>query len=168
MKLTDREKWLVFATLLVLIFYFFFNFLYTPKAADNYKASEAIKVKRLELNVGYEKLKLLKSLEQMPLRTAEAQKSKEDVVIDALQHISREVSKLKLVMSSIHPRLEEKAVESAKAVFIDLAFTGNYNTVYRFMSALEKLPILILVDSMDMTKSGPTDVNVNMVLSIYY
>ena len=168
MKLTDREKWLVFATILVLVFYFFFNFLYSPKSAENYKAGEAIKIKKLELNTGLEKLKLLKALEQMPLRTAEAQKSKEDVVIEALQHISREVSKLKLAMSSIRPRLEEKAVESARAVFIDLAFTGNYNTVYRFMSALEKLPVLILVDSMDMTKSEAADVNVTMVLSIYY
>ena len=36
------------------------------------------------------------------------------------------------------------------------------------MSALQKLPILIMVDSMDMTKSATSAIRVTMVLSVYY
>jgi Tfp pilus assembly protein PilO len=167
MKLSEREKWLLLATAVFLAFYFFFNLLYSPKAAENYKMGETLKAKKLELNTAQEKIKIFKSMELMPVKKTRA-KGKEEVVVEALQYISREVSKLKLNMMSVRPRLEEKAVDSAKAVFMDLTFVGNYNTIYRFMSALEKLPILILVDSMDMTKSGSVDVKVNMVLSIYY
>jgi len=167
MKLSEREKWLLLATMVFVAFYLFFNFLYSPKAADNYKIGETLKAKRLELNTAQEKIKILTSLELMPIKKTR-ERGKEEVVVEALQHISREVSKLKLNMLSIRPRLTEKAVDSANAVFMDLTFVGSYNTIYKFMSALEKLPILILVDSMDMTKSGSVDVKVNMVLSIYY
>ncbi len=167
-KLSERERWLLFVTILTLVFYVFFQYLYAPRSSENDALTERLKMQRLELRTSQEKARILQNLELIPLEKQRAKKSKEEQVIEALQHISLEVSKLKLNMLSIRPRLEEKNVDSAKAVFMDIAFTGRYNVIYKFMSALEKLPILIMVDSMSMKKTETSEINVNMVLSIYY
>ncbi len=168
LKLSEREKWLLFATLVFAVLYLFITFLYGPKAAENDSLKEKLKAQKLDLKTSQDKAKILQSLELTPLENLRSQKTKEEQVIDALQYISKEVSKLQLNLLFIRPRLEERVVDSAKAVFIDLTFTGRYNDIYKFMAALEKLPILILVDSMDMSKTQGPNINVNMVLSVYY
>ncbi|HTY13796.1 MAG TPA: type 4a pilus biogenesis protein PilO [Candidatus Omnitrophota bacterium] len=168
LKLSERERWLLFATAVFAVFYLFMTFLYGPKASENDSLKEKLRSQQLELKTSLDKAKILQSMELTPLEKLRSQKTKEEQVIDALQYISKEVGKVKLNMKYIRPRLEERVVDSAKAVFIDLTFTGRYNEIYKFMSALEKLPILILVDSMDMIRGEDADITVNMVLSVYY
>jgi Tfp pilus assembly protein PilO len=169
MILSEREKWLLFGSAVAVAYYFFSTFLFLPKMAEIDSLKERIRISQQDLKTSQDKAKVLEKLEVTPLEKLRQKKNKEEQVIDALQYISREVSKLRLNMLSIRPRMEERTVDLAKAVFIDLSFSGRYNDIYKFMSALEKLPILILVDSMEMTKSKTgSDVKVTMILSVYY
>ena len=168
MKLTEREKWLLLTAGLLFVVYVFFQYLYLPKSAENYSLKEKLKAKRLELKTSQEKTRILEQLELGPVQNAAKRRTKDQQVMAALCYISREVSKLKLNMQSLRPRLEEVQADPVKAVFFDLAFTVKYNEIYKFLAALEKLPILILVDSIQMSGTGSSDLRVNMVLSVYY
>ena len=52
MKLTlsDRERWLIFATMLLVAFYIFFAFLYVPRADEASVLKAKLERKELELN----------------------------------------------------------------------------------------------------------------------
>jgi len=168
-KLSERERWLLLITILVGAFYIFYSFLFTPLSSETSSLDQKLNSLKLDLRVSEEKAQLLQNLEITPLERLRAKKGKEEQVIEALTYISREVSKLKLNLLSIRPRLQERVVDSAKAIYIDLTFVSKYNDIYKFMQALEKLPILILVDSMSMSKGAEArELNISLVLSVYY
>ncbi|MFA4967521.1 MAG: type II secretion system protein GspM [Candidatus Margulisiibacteriota bacterium] len=167
-QLSDRERWLLLAVGLLLALYVFSQYLYFPKAGENRALREKLNAKRLDLKISAEKVKILEKLELEPIENVAKRVTKDQQVIAALQYISKEVSKLKLNLQSIRPRLEEKQVDLANTVFFDITFSGRYNEIYKFLSALERLPILILVDSMEISGTDTSDVRVNMILSVYY
>jgi Tfp pilus assembly protein PilO len=168
LKFSDRERWLLFATILVVVLYILYQFLYLPKSLELASLNQKLDIEKQQLRMNEEKAKILENLEMAPLEKLRAQKSKEEQTIEALKYISSAVSKLNIDLTSIRPRLSEVTVGSAKSIFFDLNFVGKYNDIYRFMQVLENLPILILVDSMDMSNSGVGLVRVIMVLSVYY
>jgi len=168
LKLSERERWLLLATTIVVVFYVFYTFLLTPVSTQIGSQQQKLSALKLDLRVAEEKAKLLQKLELMPLQTLRAKRNKEEQVIDALNYISKTISKLDLTLLSIRPRLTEQSVGSAKVIFIDLAFSAGYNKIYQFMGALEKLPILILVDSMTMSRGSGQNLSVSMVVSVYY
>lgn len=168
LKLSDRERWLLFGTALVLIFYLFYTFLLNPKLSEIDSLNQKAGTLNLDLKVSKEKVKILQSLELLPMEKIRAKKTKEEQTLEALKYITGEISKLDLKLLTLRPRAEERAVGSAKAIYFDLTFTGKYNTIYKYMQALSKLPILILVDSLTMSKSEGPDLSVTMVVSVYY
>ena len=89
-------------------------------------------------------------------------------MVEALQHISAIITNLNLDLISIRPHKEEIIVDQAKAILFDVDFIGTYGNVFRFMQALEKLPILILIDSANLKRADKGMVAVSAVLSIYY
>ena len=168
LKLSDRERWLLFGTLLVVVFYLFYTFLLNPKLTEIDSLNQKNSSLNLDLRVSKEKVRILQSLELLPMEKIRAKKTKEEQTIEALKYITAEISKLDLKLLTLRPRGEERAVGSAKAIFFDLTFSGKYNTIYKFMQAVSRLPILILVDSLTMTKGEGPDLGVTMVVSVYY
>jgi Tfp pilus assembly protein PilO len=168
LKLSERERWLLFGTLLALVFYLFYVFLLNPKLSAVDSLNQKLRSLNLDLKVSKEKVKILQSLELLPMEKIRAKKTKEEQTIEALKYLTAEISKLQLKLLTLRPRGEERAVGSAKAIYFDLTFSGKYNTIYKFMQALDKLPILILVDSLTMSKGEGPGLNVAMVVSVYY
>ena len=169
LKLSERERWLLLAAVLLGVFCVFYVFILGPGMTEISSLSSKLNSLKVELKTSEEKAKILQSLELTPLEKLRAKKGKEEQVIEALNYIAKEVSRLNLNLLSIRPRLTEQAVDSAKVIFIDLTFLTRYNTIYKFMQALEKLPILILVDSMTMSRGVEGgDLSVSIVLSVYY
>ena len=166
--LSERERWLLFVTMLLVGFYIFFQFMYVPRADEATALKDRLGKEELQLNTIEQKVKLLEALELRPLEKLRSKKTKEEQTIEALRYISLAVSKMDLDLLSIKPRMAEKSIGSAKVIYIDMTFLGRYNTVYRFMQAFEMLPILILVDSMTMSKTSSKLLRVSMVVSVYY
>ena len=167
-NISDRERWLLFIIVLLIGFYIFFQFLYVPRADEVGILKARLSKQKLRLNTIEQKVKLLKALELRPLEKLRAKKTKEEQTIEALRYISSTISNLDIDLLSIRPRPEEKSMGSAKVVFIDMTILGRYNTVYRFMQAFEMLPILIMVDSMTMSKTDSNLLKISMVVSVYY
>ena len=168
MKLSDREKWLFFLMVLAGLLYVFFQFLYLPKMGEIFSSKRKLVLDQQQLTAYEEKAKVLEKLEMAPLNLLRATKTKEEQTIEALRYISYSLSKLKLDLVSIKPRTQEIPVDFAKAIFFDINFTGQYKDIYGFMKELGDLPILILVDSMNMVQGEPLQVEVLLVLSVYY
>lgn len=168
LKLSDRERWLLFGTALALVFYLFFTFLLNPKLLEIDSLNQKAGSLNLDLKVSKEKVRILQNLELLPMEKIRAKKTKEEQTLEALKYITAEISKLDLKLITLRPRVEERVVGSAKAIYFDLTFTGKYNTIYKYMQSLSKLPILILVDSLTMTKSEGPNLSVTMVVSVYY
>ncbi|OGC07593.1 hypothetical protein A2230_02235 [candidate division WOR-1 bacterium RIFOXYA2_FULL_36_21] len=164
----EREKWLFFLVVLVAIFYVFFQFIFFPKLESFFSLAQKLNLDKQQLTIYEEKSKALKQLELAPLEQLRAAKTKEKQTIEALQYISHSMSKLNIDLVSIRPRTQEVPVDFAKAIFFDIHFIGSYKNIYSFMEEISDLPILILVDSMIMKKSENADVEVSMVLSVYY
>ena len=167
-NISERERWLLFVTVLIAVFFVFYYFLYIPKSHEVSSLRQELSGKLLELQTDEQKVKLLESLEIAPVEKLRSHKTKEEQTLEALKYVSQAISRLNLDLISIRPRTEVVDVGAAKAIFFDINFIGYYNDIYRFMQTLENLPILILVDSMEMKKADKAQVNVTMVLSVYY
>jgi len=167
-NLSERERLLVIIVGLVLVFAFFYWAVFQPKLKEIFILWRQLKEVNLQYKLANEKSLLLKNMEVTPLENLRAKKGKEEQILEALHYIAKEISRLDLNLLSIRPRHEERTVDLAKVVFLELTFTGKYNLIYKFMEALEKLPILIMVDSMAISRGSDSQLSVNMVLAVYY
>lgn len=167
-NISDRERLLLIIAGLVLVFAFFYWVIFQPKLKEIFTLRQQLKEVNLQYKLANEKSLLLKNMEVTPLEKLRANKGKEEQILEALHYLAKEISRLDLNLLSIRPRNEERTVDLAKVVFLELTFTGKYNPIYKFMSALEKLPILIMVDSMTMSRGSDAQLSVNMLLAVYY
>lgn len=167
-KFSERERIIFLASLLVLILYFVCTYLYFPKFNEIAKLSLDLSKMNIELKTVKEKALLLQSLEAGTVEDPRIKKTREEQTIEALKYLSSVISESKLDLISIKPRPEEVIVSSAKAILFDIELIGSYNDVYGFMRHLEKLPILILIDSANLKRGDKSLVVMSVVLSVYY
>ncbi|MBI5701652.1 type II secretion system protein M [Candidatus Saganbacteria bacterium] len=167
-KFSDRERLLLILAGVILVLYFFIQFVYLPKSNEIYKLSRILNKDKEDLRTAKEKEKLLQSLEENPLQKTTAKKTKNEQIVEALKHLSPVITRLKLDLVSMRPRNEEMKIDSANAINFDIEFKASYNNVYKFLKALESLPILILVDSIDLKRIGRGIVAAKFILSVYY
>ena len=156
------------ATGIIILCYIFLQFIIVPKAKEIGSLNAKLSSQRQDLKTAKAKESLLKSLEEGTLQKQRLGKTKEEQTIEALQLISKSIATLDLDLVSIRPHPEEVIVETARAILFDVTFIGSYNSIYKFMDELEKLPILILIDSIELKRADKGAVSTSIVLSVYY
>lgn len=168
LKIAEKEKWLAFGAAAVVAFLILAQTLFVPIAGRIIDLAQKKAAADKQLKIYKEKEKILEKLEISPLEQARSTKTKEDQTILALRYISQTASKLNLDLVSIKPLNEEKTVQSVKVIYFNVDFSGRYMNIYKFHKALEKLPILMLVDRIEMVRGDKADVRASILLSIYY
>ncbi len=168
LKLSERERWLAILAVAALAFYFFYSFFHLPISTNIREKRENLKQTERELALSEEKLKLLQSIEEGDLEKFREKKSKQQQTIEAIKYLSDSFNKNGIDLVSIKPRPEEIVVDAAKAIYFDIEFVGTYPSIYRFIKEIDKLPILILVDSIKFKKGDKGKITASMVLSTYY
>jgi len=166
-KLSERERWLVFFAVVMAVVYLFYGFLAAPLLNRIGESQKTYRTLRNELIETRGKAKILDSLGGRSLRDVAEQKSREERITEALQYLSSSVTTLKLNLRSIRPSAEERKVGFANATDISLAMTGSYNSLYRFILNLEELPIPIEASSISITGTDG-GIAVDMVVTVYY
>lgn len=167
-NLSEREKWLLFAGLAAIVLFIAAQSFYFPIFEKIMPANAELASSKEMIRTSEQKLRTLEKLEILPLENLRANKSKEQQIIEALKYIAKASQDLKIDIIMIKPRQEEKTVNLVKVVFLEVNLIGAYNDLYKLILTLEKLPILILVDSVNMQRGDIHKVNANMVLSVYY
>lgn len=167
-KIAERERILLILTGAAFILFLFFQFIYLPKSNDIHRMSQILKKDNQDLKTAKEKEKLLQNLEQYPMMKTKVKKGKEEQTVEALKYLSSAITQLDIELISMHPKNEAVKVESANAVYFDLELLGSYNNIYKFLKALEALPILILVDSIDLNRADKDKISAKFMLSVYY
>lgn len=167
-KLSDRERWLLFLTAAMAVIYIIYRLAFDPMLTKITASRIKLWSLRNELTVIQGKVVLLQRLELTPLERLRARKGREQQVMEALRYLSMLVSQEDLELSSIQPSTAEKMVDSAKAVVIELKLRGSYQQLYRFLQAMEKLPILIISDHISINRVGNGIIDIVLSLSVYY
>jgi len=167
MKFSEREQWLLFAAALMAVCYLAYQMFFLPKGMEVFTLSQKLTIESGKLKNFEEKAKVLKTIETAPLEKLRTNKSKERQTIEALRYIAQAVSNLDVDLVSIRPQNESSA-GSAKTILFNIELYGSYNNIYKFMKTLSDLPILILIDSMNMVRGENSKVNVSLTLSVYY
>jgi len=164
-KLSERERTLVFLTLGALVFYVFFQYLLVPKWDEINALKSRTRDQRLELKVAEGKMRILEALEKRlggaPEKTVIP---KEERALEALKNISHASAQSGLSLISIQP-----VIDSTKDGFtFNLSCTGTYRSLYKFLIVLQRRRVLIFIDDLEIANKGETDLNVRMVLTAYY
>jgi Tfp pilus assembly protein PilO len=167
-KLTEREKWLIYLTALMLMVYFLYNFIFLPMFNQVNGLQKSIVKKEIELRTMNEKLRLLENSNLSPINKLRA-KGKEERIVEAIHYLSSEISKLKLDLKTIASRGDETNALGVKTSVIDMKIEGSYNSIYKFIYAIERLPILIAPSNLFMVKV-PDSSNISALMSVkvYY
>jgi Tfp pilus assembly protein PilO len=166
-KLSDREKKLAAITLVVAIFYVFYQFLLTPKWNEITKLNSKLQDARLELNVAEGKVKILKSIEKGETKVPTAfEVPVEERALAVLRAIAQATTKSGLNLLSIRPIMNE---DENKFKF-DLVSMGSYQDLYEFLNILRDLEIMVIIDSLRMSGGGVKrpDLSIKMVLTAYF
>ncbi|MEE8638340.1 MAG: hypothetical protein V3T21_04755 [Candidatus Margulisiibacteriota bacterium] len=166
-KLSDREKKLAAMTLVVFIFYIFYQFLLAPKWNEIAEFNSRLQDARLELNVAEGKIKILESIKkgdgpepgiiEVPV---------EERALAVLRAIAQATTKSGLNLISIRPIMGE---DKNKFGF-DLICMGSYQNLYEFLRILRDLEVLVIIDSLRMSGGGVKrpDLSIKIVLTAYF
>ncbi|MBU0573909.1 MAG: type II secretion system protein M [Candidatus Margulisbacteria bacterium] len=166
-KLSNRERWLIFMTVVMVVLYAFYQFFLSGIFDDISVSSGKLNNLRTELSLTQSKAKILERLELSPLKKLRSLKGREEQTMEALRYISGIISRLGLNLNSVQPSASESVVGSAKAVTILLNMNGSYDQIYRFIKELEQLPILIIAESINLTRTD-SGIAIAISLFVYY
>lgn len=167
LKLSDRERKLAAITLVVAIFYVFYQFLLAPKWNEISKLNSELQDARLELNVAEGKVKILESIKKGGAKAPTAfEVPVEERALAVLRAIAQATTRSGLNLLSIRPIMDE---DKNKFKF-DLVSMGSYQDLYEFLRILRDLEIMVIMDSLRMSGGGVKrpDLNIKMVLTAYF
>ena len=165
-KMSDREKKLAAVAALAVIFYFFYQFLLTPRWQEILKLRQAARQARLEIIVARAKLRVLDALEGKDTFFVKGDgMSREEKALQVLRELSQATSKSGLNLISIRPTLNE-----GEGLKFTLACSGSYQNLYDFLRILDRADIAVRIDSLEMKGGGSEAPNlkIKMFLAAYY
>lgn len=164
-KLSDRERSLLYLTIAALLFYVSFNFFFQPKWEEIGKLKDQARAARLDLKISEEKIRILDAVEKkygaLPGKTA---MSPEERALEIFKNISLSTSASHLNLLSIQPVI----VPGQDGFKFNLVCSGRYSNLYDFLVYLQQFKMLIFIDSMAITRGGEADLNIKIALTAYY
>ncbi|MGB9613451.1 MAG: type 4a pilus biogenesis protein PilO [Candidatus Margulisiibacteriota bacterium] len=159
LKLSEREKMLGLLTIAAAIFFVFYQFLLLPKWEEIGKLKTKARDLRIELKTAEGKLQVLSALEKKAgVIVEKSTRPREEKMLEVLNKLSQAISASNLKLNYLKPLLDSKEEEQK----FMLSCQGKYEDLYNFMNFLQKIRLLVLVDSLDIK---PLDEKSN-VLSI--
>jgi hypothetical protein len=164
-KLSLRETIISFTALLVVVYFFFDYFLYSPKLKQ--RASLQTELASIDqklqetaafLTVGSQVAVDVSRLEKK-LSFYEEKFSTRESFVQFLEQLALQCQKLNMEIISLRPT-EEKAVTADatraryRQIAIDIQLHSDFHTMVRFMQAMEQLPIFTLVEQLTIRKDA--------------
>ncbi|HVN67463.1 MAG TPA: GspMb/PilO family protein, partial [Candidatus Sulfotelmatobacter sp.] len=74
-----------------------------------------------------------------------------------------------LDLLSIQPVIDSQNIDSQNEGFtFNLACTGTFRSLYKFLIVLQQRRVLIFIDNLDISSKGESALNINMTLTAYY
>jgi Tfp pilus assembly protein PilO len=162
-KLSLRETIISFTALLVVVYFFFDYFLYSPKLKE--QASLKTELSSIDqklqetaafLTVGTQVAVDVSRMEKR-LSFYEEKFSTRESFVQFLEQLALQCQKLNMEIISLKPT-EEKAITADathaqyRQIAIDIQLHSDFHTMVRFVQAMEQLPIFTLVEQLTIRK----------------
>jgi len=156
-NLSKREWGLLYATAAILVFYLFWQVLLSPKLSDISNLRGKLKVEKVELAASEAKIKLLEAASpQLQIEQKKEEALKRASALQVLKHISSASTSSKLDLISIRPIAQKSSVGAVVSQVQEQKFNldckGNYKSLYAFLQKIYSLPVLVVVDSLRITR----------------
>lgn len=167
LRMSDREKNLLYIVVSLLIFLAFYYLMLLPTWNEISNLNGKIKKEKEDIRTAELKLNLLKTYEKkitVPLENTVL--SDEQKTIGVIKELSQVLVSSNLDIVSIKPEVNIKQ----KKLLITLSCTGRYQDLYNFLSNLNKLRTIVVVDLIEVTAGNEkkTILNNKMQLTAYY
>lgn len=160
-KLSEREKSLVYITLGFVLFYLVFQIFMAPKWEEIDRLKLKLRDARLELKIAEGKIEVLDNLQKtLGSANLQANISHDDKALEALRSISQTTSRSKLKLLSIKPTITDTGAK------YDLTCSGTYRGLYEFFGYLREAPMLISVGSLYVTGGDAGSEKLSIRLSL--
>ena len=162
-KLSFRETIIFFATLIVVLYFLFDFFLYSPKQKERSMAEQelaAMKQKIQDTLVFFSTQgNVVAEIAGMERKLSfyEEKFSKKEQFSRFLEQLAQQCKKLNMEVLALHPREEKflplgSAQTEYRQVFIDMELRCDYRTVVLYMQALDTLPVFTIVEQLDIRR----------------
>ncbi|MFA6431766.1 MAG: type 4a pilus biogenesis protein PilO [Candidatus Margulisiibacteriota bacterium] len=167
LRLSDRERNLLYVVISLLIFLIFYYFLLMPTWNQISTLTGNIKKEKEAIRIAELKLNLLKTYEKritVPLENTVL--SDEQKNVSALKELTQLLVTSDLDIVQIKPLVDTKQ----KKLLLTLSCAGGYQALYNFLSNLNKLRTIIVVDLIEVTSGAEkkSPLNLKMQLTAYY
>ena len=167
LRMSDRERNLLYIVVSLLIFLVFYYLLLMPIGTEISVLNGKIKKEKNDIRTAELKLNLLKTYEKkitVPLENTVL--SEEQKTIGVIKELSQVLVSSNLDIISIKPEVNIKQ----KKLLITLSCTGRYQDLYNFLSNLNKLRTIVVVDLIEVTAGNEKKAILNnkMQLTAYY
>jgi len=165
---TEREKYLVIATAVLVVMYVFYFFLLTPKMDETAKIITNLNAAQMELRTAEIKIKILEGA-KLPEKALTVPKavvlSSEEKALNTFKQISFATSRSGLNLNNIVPAPNQPA----GTLRYNLVCGGRYRQLYSFLVLLGKLDTVVLVDNIEISGGGQMSpvLNIKMDLVAY-
>jgi Tfp pilus assembly protein PilO len=167
LKLSDRERNLLTATIAVVALYVFYLFLLSPKWNELDTTRQAARSAKQDLKLAESRVKLLDALERsIGLAPQQRLLSRDEKTLEVLQLLSQATVRSGLTLNQIQPALEEQT----EGLKFYLSCTGRFKAMYAFFKILNRLRTLVIIDSLDVASSGwyEPELEIKINLTAYY
>ena len=171
LNISKREKNLLFATIGVLIFYLFWQFLFVPTLDQINKLRGQLDIERSGLMASEAKIKVLESSGQQLKTEQKTQESlKKASALQVLKYISLASTSSNLDLISIRPLAQKSSIGSVVSRVQEQKFNldckGSYKSLYYFLKKLYSLPVLVVVDSLRVNRISEKPLILRIVVQI--
>ncbi|NQU16834.1 MAG: hypothetical protein HQ564_02110 [Candidatus Saganbacteria bacterium] len=167
MKVSKREQWLLLGALCIAAAYILQQYVFTAQFKAIGVLKDEIKTVELSLLTARAKEKQLKSV-QAKAPEKIRRKTKEELALDVISYLADNIAYLDLNLVSLKPHYSTTTVKQASLMKFDLIVEGSYNQVYKFMSAIEQSPNLLVVDSFKLGRKKNNTITSSVAISAYY
>ncbi|MFH1361099.1 MAG: hypothetical protein ABIH69_00360 [bacterium] len=171
MKVSKREKNLLIISSGFIIFYFFYNFLLTPKLDEYSNVKNKITSDSVELRLLEQKIKVLDQIEKaVKLKNEKRSSLLSDVErsLYILRVLAKSTSQSGLKLIRIKPVQNDKKGDDG--VKFELDCRGSYQEFYDFLDILNGLDVVVIIDSMGVVGGGSESpvLVVKFAITAYY
>jgi len=158
-KLSPRETIISFTALLVVVYFMFDFFLYSPKLKEQSSLRTALASVDQKLQetaaflTGGSQVAFDVSRMEKKLSFYEEKFSTRESFVQLLEQFALQCQKLNMEIISLKPTEEQTVTADAaparyRQISLDIQLRGDFPAMVRFMQAMEQLPIFTLVDQL--------------------
>ncbi|MCP4713605.1 MAG: type 4a pilus biogenesis protein PilO [Deltaproteobacteria bacterium] len=175
LSLSEREKWMALVVAIAVIYFVFDYWIYMPQTQQLKELKKQIETTSTETQGLLSNIRDPRSLvAEVEVLQKKLVFLEEKIPLDGrtgpfLEQIARTCQQLQMEIITMKPQETDTDAADFKRVAVQIRLKSNFKTINRFMQEIKKLPVLTIVDELEIRKGRSTDkLDFYLVLATFF